>query len=784
MAKKIRIKKPLNEVNTTGRNADKSRISYDKVDDIMRMWDDIKGEEEKRVDKEIKDRQKKYGLNSTRKVDVSKIDAIEITKADGSKEIINPRQIAFYTRLFINELQNDANIRPMAKYFNKDIIWTFDIGTAATDGIRIAMNPAFVDELLSIGMGVYKQEKKMNPSINPDKYIGRAVQFVFMHEAYHQIYRHTKQEKLKRETADGSMHDLANISQDVEINRDIEAQFPERFAGITQKIQGMWDDAFPTETWDKIFDAYYSGQNTPPNMRPQGNHPGKNNPKQKGNSSQGQGQSGQQNNQQQGQSGQQGSQSQSGNQSGQQGNQNNGNQSSQGNNGPDKNGLNKKSPDYLKGYEDALKDILSGKIQINAFMNEAATGIANQADYDQGYQDAIEAYKALKAAAQEAMNNQNSGQNSNSHGQQGSQNGQDGEQSGADNQSNGGSQSGSAGNNDGSGPMGKIDGSTLEMPDNPTTTGKFNMRDLLSTEEMQALAEAAGQPYDSEDLSTDPIKKADDYVRENKKAMIEVGKKQPGHGRGTSLDEKLLAIDALFQPKVNWKRKLQPFLNALVKHDDELQYSRKRLTSTDPDMEMGRYTKPNLKTSYKNEGITQIFHLMDNSGSMYGQMSRNGSGEEIFQKIFGEIIAMERKAHIQKSSAAFFCSGLTAGNIISWCSEKMRGPQVFKLLDKARKVEGYGGTEIAPAFASIQKIGKPYYSKHEPATLMLIYTDGELVSRDYQYFSELPFSIKKNVIFMVLNNSDSSIENTKKRLTGAGIKESHIIGINTKEYDD
>ena len=36
---------------------------------------------------------------------------------------------------------------------------------------------------------------------------------------------------------------------------------------------------------------------------------------------------------------------------------------------------------------------------------------------------------------------------------------------------------------------------------------------------------------------------------------------------------------------------------------------------------------------------------------------------------------------------------------------------------------------------------------------------------------------------MVLNNSDSNIEDTKKRLTDAGIKESHIIGINTKEYD-
>ena len=114
----------------------------------------------------------------------------------------------------------------------------------------------------------------------------------------------------------------------------------------------------------------------------------------------------------------------------------------------------------------------------------------------------------------------------------------------------------------------------------------------------------------------------------------------------------------------------------------------------------------------------------------------------------------------------------------------MRGPQVFKLLDKTRKAEGYGGTEIAPAFASIQKIGKPYYSKREPVTLMLIYTDGELGISDYRYFSELPFSIKKNVIFMVLNSSDSSIKDTKKRLTDAGIKESHIIDINTKEYDD
>ena len=70
--------------------------------------------------------------------------------------------------------------------------------------------------------------------------------------------------QMKAETANHpELHNLANIAQDVEINRDIENQLPV-FQGMTKTINGCFDSRFPSETWEVIFDAYYSGQAEPP----------------------------------------------------------------------------------------------------------------------------------------------------------------------------------------------------------------------------------------------------------------------------------------------------------------------------------------------------------------------------------------------------------------------------------------------------------------------------------------------------------------------------------------
>jgi len=89
------------------------------------------------------------------------------------------------------------------------------------------------------------------------------------------------------------------------------------FQGVTKTLGGMFDSRFPSETWEVIFDAYYSGNANPPEPEQQPN--GSYNPNQNNN----------QNN----------SQNNSGNQGEQY------------------------SDDYRRGWEQAIKDIKAGKIQ-------------------------------------------------------------------------------------------------------------------------------------------------------------------------------------------------------------------------------------------------------------------------------------------------------------------------------------------------------------------------------------------------------------------------------------
>jgi hypothetical protein len=160
------------------------------------------------------------------------------------------------------------------RYFYKPLIWTFDksIPSAASDGIRIAFNPVFANELLELG-GAELQTKMAEMRANRQKpysedervlIASKYFLFVIIHEAYHQIYRHREQEQRKPETENGKNHDLANIAEDVEINRDIEKQILNAtwgsMVGFTKATGGVYDDRFPSEAWDAIFDAYYNGK--------------------------------------------------------------------------------------------------------------------------------------------------------------------------------------------------------------------------------------------------------------------------------------------------------------------------------------------------------------------------------------------------------------------------------------------------------------------------------------------------------------------------------------------
>lgn len=247
-------------------------------------------------------------------VDVSRIDKVEMD-VNGKLETIYPRRIALLTESYLSDMLKDKDMKVFKKYFDKPIIWTFEVATAATDGVRLFFNPAFADSLFSKDAEYMQKKKALGHSTSG--ILGTNIKFVLIHEAYHQIYQHVIREQMKKETSGHpELHSLANIAQDVEINRDIENQLP-MFQGVTKTLGGMFDSRFPSETWEVIFDAYYSGNANPPEPEQQPN--GSYNPNQNNN----------QNN----------SQNNSGNQGEQY------------------------SDDYRRGWEQAIKDIKAGKIQ-------------------------------------------------------------------------------------------------------------------------------------------------------------------------------------------------------------------------------------------------------------------------------------------------------------------------------------------------------------------------------------------------------------------------------------
>ena len=191
---------------------------------------------------------------------------VKISGPNGEhEEEIIPAQIAAYCDMAKNIAQTSGDLGHIISRFPKPILWTFNIDTAASDGVRIAFNPIFAQELLSKGKNDLKEilkTKQLSSNLRTTE-MAKYFLFVLTHEAYHSLYRHREAAERKPETTGGKNHGLANISMDVEINRDIERQFPQ-FQGCTAAIKGMFDNRFKSEPWDDIFDAYYSKKFQPP----------------------------------------------------------------------------------------------------------------------------------------------------------------------------------------------------------------------------------------------------------------------------------------------------------------------------------------------------------------------------------------------------------------------------------------------------------------------------------------------------------------------------------------
>lgn len=208
-------------------------------------------------------------------VNISEIRELKVKDKNGKYLLtINPRQIAAQCNFLLQSIKTNRETNILSPYLTKKIIWSFRAGTAFTDGIRIAMSPIFAHQLLAKGRKELKAQiasiemdstLSVNAQIAKKNHIhGRYFQYVIIHEIYHQLYNHLRREKLKLGKTTKHQHAICNIAMDMEINRDIEAQY-QSYSGCTEAIGGVWfqqekfknkekNKFFTHETWEDIYD--------------------------------------------------------------------------------------------------------------------------------------------------------------------------------------------------------------------------------------------------------------------------------------------------------------------------------------------------------------------------------------------------------------------------------------------------------------------------------------------------------------------------------------------------
>lgn len=133
---------------------------------------------------------------------------------------------------------------------NIETVWSWYVSTMATDGGSIAMNPSFFKHLLELSNGKYL-----------------AAMFVYCHEAYHMILRHTY-----RTAIDGIPFDvLSNIAADYDVHCNMVSQLgaksfiPSKIEAwdgdyITNVIHGCWDEKYTNKSFEQIYKELTTAQ--------------------------------------------------------------------------------------------------------------------------------------------------------------------------------------------------------------------------------------------------------------------------------------------------------------------------------------------------------------------------------------------------------------------------------------------------------------------------------------------------------------------------------------------
>lgn len=766
---------------------------------------------------------------------------VKITDAitgEQTEEEIIPAEIASFCEMAKTQAASTRELGPILGRFNKPILWSFNIDTAASDGVRIAFNPVFAEQLLYKGKGQVKelmsQGKRMSQS---DRVItmARLVLYVICHEAYHQIYRHREQAERKTETQGGKNHQLANIAMDAEINRDLEKQIPKYFAGATEECDGIFDDRFRMEPWQVIFDAYFYNKVSTP-QQPINQNPVNNSQQQSGQQGQsGDSQSSQ--SQQQGQSGQQGDNSQSQGQQSDSSQQQSGNQGSQGQSGNQNNQSGEQS-DNQQGqgggsYDDTDLSVADPDTMSDYGMDDMPDNSDKSSEYQDAYNDEI------KKELDKAMG-KGSGSDSNEQGGDNSQDG-NGSQSGNSDDSENSDEYGNSGNEEGdgdnqgqsgndsgdssdgqSGQQGEMSQSSQGSMGNSKTgrnSGQMSPTEKAAREQARKDVKKAIDKMKSQidkDMNSVPD---EDKVQEqlegkefdtttsstfggadmlSQEQMAEIAKESGDPYTAEELTCDPVEIsrkyneenkDRLNQVSPDLANKLNDIADKLKNMESLANWKQKMKKHFTAAMEAGTQMKRSKRTmsqSWRDDRYNpykKVPFAENNAANIFylidnsGSMYSNGNG--IFYQIFKEIVTLEKQCKVLNSARAYFTTGaIHPEDVEMW---NIKTP-ISKRLELLGERGGSGGTDIPGNTISVTKLKKPYYYDNgEKHTTIMVFTDGE--DSGWEQLKQIPSKIRKDIVFVVFNPDVKFILKTFHEMqTLGGISLKNLIGIDTSKF--
>lgn len=769
---------------------------------------------------------------------------VKITDAitgEQTEEEIIPAEIASFCEMAKTQAASTRELGPILGRFNKPILWSFNIDTAASDGVRIAFNPVFAEQLLYKGKGQVKelmsQGKRMSQS---DRVItmARLVLYVICHEAYHQIYRHREQAERKTETQGGKNHQLANIAMDAEINRDLEKQIPKYFAGATEECDGIFDDRFRMEPWQVIFDAYFYNKVSTP-QQPINQNPVNNSQQQSGQQGQsGDSQSSQ--SQQQGQNGQQGDNSQSQSQSGSQGQQSDSSQQQSGNQGSpsqsgNKNNQSGDQSDNQQGqggsfFDDTDLSVAGQNTMSDYDIDDMPDNTDKSSEYQDAYNDEIkkELDKAMGKGSESASDEQgndnsqsgndsqsgnNDSENSDEYGNSGNDDGDTQGQSGNDSGDSQDGQSGQSGemsqSSQGSmgnsktgrnlGQMSPTEKAAREQARKDVKKAIDKMKskidkDMNSVPDEDKLQEQLeGKEFDTTTSST--FGGADMLSQEQ---MAEIAKESGDPYTAEELTCDPVEIsrryneenkDRLNQVSPDLANKLNDIADKLKNMESLANWKQKMKKHFTAAMEAGTQMKRSKRTmsqSWRDDRYNpykKVPFAENNAANIFylidnsGSMYSNGNG--IFYQIFKEIVTLEKQCKVLNSARAYFTTGaIHPEDVEMW---NIKTP-ISKRLELLGERGGSGGTDIPGNTISVTKLKKPYYYDNgEKHTTIMVFTDGE--DSGWEQLKLIPAKIRKDIVFVVFNPNVKFILKTFHEMqTLGGISLKNLIGIDTSKF--